>query len=123
MKSLNLGATEVFLEQSSSKTFARLPRKMVLGQNVPNPFNPTTTIHFALPPEVSREGGRRVRLEVYNLRGALVRTLLDDLLPQGYHSVIWDGNNRLGRALPSGVYFYRLRAGNQVLTRKMILLK
>jgi len=88
-----------------------------LEQNVPNPFNPTTAISFVLP----KSG--RVRLSVYDLRGALVATLLDGVSPAGRRSVPWDGRGRDGRKAASGEYFYRLQTPGGVRTRKMILLK
>ena len=96
-----------------------LPRAFALAQNVPNPFNPSTTISYNVP-----EGSTvRVRLEIFNLRGQLVRTLVDELREAGAYSVVWDGKDRTGRDVSSGVYFYRLRAGDFIQTRKMVLLK
>ncbi|MDH4337248.1 MAG: multicopper oxidase domain-containing protein [Candidatus Krumholzibacteria bacterium] len=89
-----------------------LPTAYSLGQNTPNPFNPTTQIRFALPAE------SRVSLVVYNVAGQKVATLIDDTAPAGYHTVELDAAN-----LASGVYFYRLDAGNFSQTRKMVLLK
>ncbi len=83
-----------------------------LLQNYPNPFNPSTAIRFTLPKRES------VSLKVYDVLGRKVATLLNGQLPAGDHRVKFDGQN-----LPSGVYFYRLRAGNFVKTRKMLLLR
>ncbi len=88
-----------------------------LLQNVPNPFNPATAIAF----EVGAEG--RVGLEIYDLRGARVRVLLDAVLPRGRHEATWDGRDDLGRRVPSGTYCYRLRIGGFSAIRKMMLLK
>jgi hypothetical protein len=88
-----------------------------LEQNSPNPFNPSTTIYFRLA------GRTPVSLEVFDLRGRLLRTLFSGELDQGRHGVYWDGSDSRGRKAASGVYFYRLRAGGQVLTRKMLLVK
>jgi hypothetical protein len=88
-----------------------------LMQNIPNPFNPTTQIHFLL---VERQ---RVVLSIYDVSGRLVRTLIDDVRPSGSQSVSWDGRDSAGRVAASGVYFYRLRAGNFDQSRKMLLLK
>ncbi len=92
----------------------------LLYQNMPNPFNPSTTITFDLP-----GGGKaeRVSLRVYDLRGALVRVLVDEDLTEGRHSVQWGGIDAQGRAVASGMYFYRMEAGGRSLVRKMILLK
>jgi FlgD Ig-like domain len=88
-----------------------------LGQNQPNPFNPTTTIQFVLP---SRGP---VRLAVYSAAGQLVRTLVDDVRAPGQHDVVWDGRDDHGAVVGSGVYFYRLTAGKWAETKKMVLLK
>lgn len=94
-----------------------LPTEFSLAQNSPNPFNPTTDISFAIP----RKG--QVRLEIYNLLGQRVRTLLDDNLMPGVHTVTFDGRNEDGQNIASGIYFYRLKAVGEIRTRKMVLLK
>jgi pimeloyl-ACP methyl ester carboxylesterase len=95
------------------------PRKFhdALVQNFPNPFNPTTTIAFSL--------ARRshVVLAIYDVRGALVRTLINGPQPAGLAHVSWDGSDGRGNTVSSGVYFYRLVAGSFQATRKMVLLK
>jgi predicted extracellular nuclease len=88
-----------------------------LAQNMPNPFNPKTTIAFTLP-----EAGD-VSLEVYDVAGRRVATLIDRRLESGPHSVTWDGRTEAGERAASGVYFYKLVAGEQKTTRKMVLLK
>ncbi len=96
-----------------------LPKAFTLGQNAPNPFNPSTTIRYTVP-----EGNQEyVTLKVYDLRGQLVRTLVDRFVESGAYSVIWDGTDETGRDVSSGVYFYRMKAGDFVQTRKMVLLK
>jgi len=97
-----------------------LPKAYALSQNYPNPFNPSTTIQFAVP---EQESPVSVRLEVYNLRGALVRTLVDGVREPGNYSIQWQGKDRLGRPVSSGVYFYRLSTPNFKAVRKMVLLK
>ena len=94
-----------------------IPAKYALHPNYPNPFNPATTIAFDLPEK------RFVRLEVYNVRGQLVSRLVEKELPAGFHRVSWNGRDRRGNALSSGVYIYRLKAGSFVETRKMILMR
>jgi hypothetical protein len=89
-----------------------LPGTLCLNQNYPNPFNPTTTVKFSLPEKAD------VRLEVFNLLGQKITTLISKELPAGRHEVVWDAGG-----LPSGVYFYRLFADNESITRKMLLLK
>ncbi|MFO7654616.1 MAG: FG-GAP-like repeat-containing protein [Candidatus Krumholzibacteriia bacterium] len=93
-------------------------RRFSLAQNFPNPFNPATSIIFELP----RAG--RVDLAVYGLDGRRVRTLLAEA-PHGAgrHEVIWDGADDAGRRVASGTYFYRLRSGDRMASRKMILAK
>ncbi len=93
------------------------PRTFELEQNYPNPFNPSTTIEFTLP--VSS----RVTLTVYNLLGEVVMKLLDDKLPAGRQTVIWDGKDGGGAPVASGIYWYRLEAADYQATRKMILVK
>jgi hypothetical protein len=88
-----------------------------LEQNHPNPFNPATTIEW----NVASAG--RIALRVYGVDGRLVRTLVDGAVPAGRGGVVWDGRDDAGRAVASGVYFYRLRSGTGVFTRKMILAK
>jgi len=98
---------------------ASLPKSFSLAQNRPNPFNPTTTISY----EVLEGNGAHVTLTVYNLRGSVVTKLVDDFKEPGSYSVFWDGTDKAGRQVSSGVYFYRLQAGEFVSTRKMVLLK
>jgi PKD repeat protein len=93
------------------------PLSLGLSQNRPNPFNPATVIPFALP------AGGRVRLEVYDVAGRLVRRLVDDPLPAGFHAARWDGRDDRGLTVASGIYIYSLRAGGETLNRKMTLLR
>jgi len=88
------------------------PVELSLGQNNPNPFNPTTVIKFGLPED------SYVRLTVYNVLGQVVSNLADGYFQAGYHSVTWHGDN-----VASGIYLYRLEVGNTVMTRKMVLMK
>jgi len=90
---------------------------LALRQNSPNPFNPSTSIGFYLPKSV------RVRLEIYDVNGRLVDVLADGNMPAGEHSVEWNGRDRMGANISSGVYFYRLIAGKESLSRKMVLLR
>jgi len=96
---------------------ANLPEGFELAQNYPNPFNPNTTIDFSLPE------AQHVTLEVVNIQGQVVRTLVDDVRSAGDHSVEWDATSDNGNRVASGVYFYRLSAGDHVASRKMTLLK
>lgn len=94
-----------------------IPSAFSLGQNHPNPFNPSTEINFALP--VASE----VTLEVYNIAGQKVSTVANGFFEAGEHSVIWNSQSDNGQPLASGVYFYRLKAGAFTDTKKMILMK
>jgi len=94
-----------------------IPEKFELSQNFPNPFNPMTTIRYALPEKAN------VRLTIYNMLGKEVRTLVNEVEEAGYKSVIWDGLDQYGRSLSTGVYIYRIQAGNFTQTRKMVFMK
>jgi len=94
-----------------------IPTVYALYQNVPNPFNPTTTIRFDLP------AGTKVTLKIFNVRGQLVRTLVDEDMSAGVKYVTWDGTDGVGGPVATGVYFYRVHAGEFNDTKKMILLK
>lgn len=96
---------------------AVLPARYDLHANYPNPFNPTTTIRYDLKAET------RVTLRVFNLLGQEVRTLVDGRESAGYKMVEWDGKNNHGRTVSTGIYLYRLEAGEFVKTRKMMMLK
>jgi hypothetical protein len=95
----------------------QIPSVHALLPNVPNPFNPMTSIRFDLPREA------HVLLHIYNVEGQLVRTLMDENVPAGRHSVTWDGRIQNGSRAASGVYFYRIRADAFTATRRMVLLK
>ena len=88
------------------------PDEYALHQNYPNPFNPATEISFHLPV------AGQVILEVYNINGQKVTTLLNGKLESGFHSVAFDGST-----VASGIYFYRLTSGEYIETKKMLLLK
>ncbi len=102
------------------KTFVRgsvTPSRYELYQNYPNPFNPITVIEYSLP-----EAGQ-VKIEIYNLAGQKVRTLVDSYLEAGRYKIYWDGTDDSGMRVSSGIYIYRLVAGGSIVTRKMVLLK
>jgi hypothetical protein len=88
-----------------------LPQNYYLT-NYPNPFNPTTTISY----QIAETG--HVNISVYNINGQLVETLINERITEGFYSTIWNANN-----ISSGLYFYKLAAGNQTITKKMLLLK
>jgi CSLREA domain-containing protein len=95
-----------------------IPAETALHLNVPNPFNPTTTIRYDLP------GQALVSLRIYDVKGRLVRTLVSPTWKDaGQHTQRWDSRNNRGDQVSSGVYFYQLTAGDETLTKKMVLLK
>ena len=90
---------------------------LVLYQNQPNPFNPSTRIRFEMP----RPG--HVRLAVYDVVGRFVTSLIDGPVAAGPSDVTWNGQDQQGRGVRSGVYFYRLESRGLLTTRKMVLIK
>ena len=88
-----------------------------LGPNRPNPFNPATTIRYSLNESAD------VNLAIYNLLGQEVRLLVRQVQPAGSYTVVWDGRDAAGRQVSTGVYLYRLQAGADVVTRKMVMAK
>jgi hypothetical protein len=91
---------------------AQMPKRFALGQNFPNPFNPSTQIVFSL------ERSDHIRLDVYDIAGHHLTTLAEGRYSAGEHAVIWDAGSQ-----PSGVYFYRLETDSGIQTRKMLLIK
>jgi len=94
-----------------------IPAEFFLAQNYPNPFNPTTLISFGLPKDSD------IKVEVFNLLGQRVKTLLSGQEKAGYKTIIWDGTNESGKGVASGVYFYKVDAGAFHDSRKMTLLR
>ncbi|MCK5051406.1 MAG: T9SS type A sorting domain-containing protein [Candidatus Cloacimonetes bacterium] len=88
-----------------------------LHGNYPNPFNPVTSISYSIV-----ETGN-VELEIYNLRGQLVKTLVNDVKEAGEYTAIWNGTDNTNKSVSSGVYFYKMKSGNYTATKKMILMK
>ncbi len=95
----------------------QLPETPVLSQNFPNPFNPETVIKYDLPTRSS------VRLNIYNVLGQLVTTLVNSEQPAGNHTAVWAGEDVNNEPVASGVYFYRLEVDGTTQTRKMLLLR
>jgi len=94
------------------------PRTFSLSQNYPNPFNGTTVIEYTVP-----EGaGRKVSLVIYNLHGQKVRSIVQKNEGSGRFKASWDGKDENGNSIASGIYIYRLIAGNRILSRKMVLI-
>ncbi len=100
-----------------SSSNVKFPEDVLLIGNYPNPFNPATTIYYELP------NASKVKLEVYNLLGQNVRTLINVRQEAGRHQIVWDGENDFGLPVASGIYIYRFQAGNYSKIMKMILMK
>jgi len=94
-----------------------IPKEFALNQNYPNPFNPSTTISFALPQN------EQVKLEVYDILGNLVKTVVNQQMSAGTYTVVWNGFDQNGARVASGVYLYRLQAGSFSTVKKMLMLK
>jgi len=94
-----------------------VPKKYELSQNIPNPFNPTTEIHFALPK------AEHVNLSIYNLVGQELRNIVNEHKDAGNYVATWDAKDDSGNQLPSGIYIYRMKAGNFVQSKKLIIAK
>lgn len=94
-----------------------LPARFELAQNYPNPFNPSTTIRYSLPVNST------VRLTVYNVLGQEIRTLVNEIQNAGEQTVVWDGRDNQGIMAGSGLYIYLLQAGENILSRKMMLIQ
>ncbi len=107
----------VALVVADASPVAELPTAVALLGNHPNPFNPQTTISFSLPTD------QDVTLRIYSARGRLVHSLLSGPQAAGMHHAVWSGRDDQGRAVASGVYFYRMVAGDENFTGKMVLAK
>ena len=105
------------LVTSVEDTPDNIPDSFALSQNFPNPFNPETKIQYDLPKST------HVRIEIFNLLGQKMRTLVNDQKPAGSHTVVWNGRKENGEAVASGVYIYRLQTEQFMKSRKLILLK
>ena len=103
------------IEKEPNETL--IPLHYSLSQNFPNPFNPTTQINYAIPEEA------HVSLKIYNLQGNLIKTFIDREQEAAYYNLIWDGTNDNGDKVNSGVYIYRIIAGDYTATRRMVMLK
>jgi len=110
-----LGSECLEFWQGSSKNGPRVPPDFFLSDNFPNPFNSETVISFGLTQ------GREVRLDIFNMLGQNVKTLVNRQMPAGYHRASWDGKDAKGRKLQRGVYFYRIKAGEFSDVKRMSL--
>ena len=95
----------------------KIPDAFGLKQNYPNPFNPETKIMFQLP------ATSQVQISIFNLKGELVRTLVDGTQPAGIFEILWDGRDQSGRVSPSGIYFYKMVAGDFQQVKRMVFMK
>jgi len=102
---------------SAGGTKDELPTSYELGDNYPNPFNPSTKIQVGIP-----EAGNTL-IVIYNTLGQKVRTLTDEFHAAGRFEVTWDGKDDAGRTVGTGVYLYRLVSGQKSMVKKMILVK
>ena len=94
-----------------------LPTSFSLEQNYPNPFNPSTIISYNIP-----KAGN-VQIKIFDALGREVRSLINEDKPAGKYNIAWDGRDNYGSRVSSGVYFYTIRSGNFVETKKMVLMK
>jgi hypothetical protein len=102
---------------SSDAQVVEMPTAFELKQNYPNPFNPSTTLSFAVPNDAD------VSVQVYDITGKLVTTLVNAKMAAGYHNVEWNGTDSQGLRVATGIYFYKMTAGNFVQTKKMLFAK
>jgi len=98
-------------------SFPSSPEKTILSQNYPNPFNPQTTIQYYTNKD------DHIRLKIYDLKGEVIKTLVDEYQTAGYYTITWPGDTDAGGEVPSGVYFCRITAADFVSTKKMVVLK
>jgi hypothetical protein len=96
------------------------PTRLAFASSIPNPFAVSTTITYGIP---AGADNARVTLKVYDITGRLVRTLVNSSRPSGLHHVTWDGRDRKGRRVASGIYFCRLATGRQAVTERIVLLR
>jgi hypothetical protein len=99
------------------KLSADMPTEFNLGDAHPNPFNPETEISFSLPER------SQASLVIYNILGEKVKILVDQSMEAGVHTVHWNGKDQAGNPVASGIYFYKLTAGDLFLAKKMVLTK
>jgi hypothetical protein len=100
---------------------AVIPEGFALKQNFPNPFNPTTSIHFDVA--AGNGGAVNVSLRIYDITGREIKTLVNEAMQPGKYSAEWDATNNRGDTVAGGIYIYRMVAGDFVATRKLVLLK
>lgn len=114
---LRLNPSQSAVASTDASLSVEKPLTLALWHNHPNPFNPTTTIAYQVPRQ------SEVRIEIYSMLGQKVRTLLNDRKEPGEYKAVWDGRNDGGAQVASGVYMYRMVAGDFMQVRKMILMR
>lgn len=110
-------AGEIKFTSISSTKLQYVPKTFTLSHNYPNPFNPSTIIKYQIP-EASH-----VKLEIFNILGQKIKTLVNSKQPADYYLIEWDGKNDFGKAVSTGIYYYHIEAGDFNKTRKMILMR
>ncbi len=114
---LVLSAIDFTVNPTDNEVVEVAPSKAMLQGNYPNPFNPTTTIKYNAPVNGN------VNVSVYNVKGQLVKTLVNEHKAAGEHSIVWNGEDNNGQQTTSGIYFYKMTSGNRTETQKMIMVK
>ena len=112
---LGTGSEDEHAEEETGEE--TIPNKYALSQNYPNPFNPQTVIQYSLPRDCE------VQITIHNILGQKVRTLVNDYQEAGYHKVEWNSRNERGEEVASGIYFYKIKAGEFTQSKKMLILK
>lgn len=116
MFAMKIDAIEI-LQTTATDPIPPVTKKTALKGNYPNPFNPETSIAFDLAQDAN------VAIEIFNVKGQKVRTLINDRLNAGSHSIVWNGTDDNGKNVSSGIYFFNMKSGKYTSTRKMILMK
>ena len=112
-----LNASSMIPTGVSDNNVDALPSSFRVSQNYPNPFNPSTTIGYSLPNRAD------VAIEIFNVLGQKITTVFEGTKPAGDHTAVWNGTNDAGKPVSSGVYFYRVSAGDHTQTKKMMMVK
>lgn len=108
---------ELIVSNDDNEINTPIVKNVVLHSAYPNPFNPSTTISFDL------KSSERVRLDIYNIKGQLIMNVCDNVVEKGNHKIVWDGKDGFGNKCGSGIYFYKITAGETTQTKKMMLIK
>lgn len=114
---LDLEFQSPWLEPVGLDDSAIVPTDYYLSQNYPNPFNPSTTINYSL------RNDSDVCIEIFNIKGQKIRTLVDEYKSAGNYRIDWQGKDQNGQTVSSGIYFYKMRTGKETYTRRMVMMK